>query len=478
MSINYLLLKEQLTKLNNTVNSSNFREIKSDLIELRAASHDADLTLDQKKEINLIFDECFEKVNTLYEKDKEEFQNESFKNRETLTPKVEEALINAKYAEDEDINDAWNFCIKVQQEFKGIRMEKEIRETLYSQLQEAFDLLKERREKKNLVKEKESLIIKEDLMPEIETLVQNAENASDISDLWQKLINYQKKVRESDLSYEVRNQLLNKLQDGFTILKIRREEEKSEFEANAKDNTKLVESLIAEGEDIAKNSENFKESFERLKQIQQTFRDYKLLKEDREALYQRLQNAFETIKQRQEDYFNFRNKEAIENYQRLKPMVLAAYERAQSSMEFKKTKEHLKRVQTEFKGIKMKAEEREELYKKLQASFDILHQRQDEYYAAKKDKIELHINYQVSDVDMKIEALQNEINKDYDIISSLSETESNPLLDEVSSDPAHDINNHIQILKAAIARKEAELDELKEQRESLMRKKDKWEDIE
>ena len=478
MGENFFSFKEQLVSIEKNINSSNFKDIKGDLIQLRKETHSIDMSYDQKKELNDLFDKSFDKVNNLYEQEKAEFEQESVINQQYLTPKVEEAFLNAQLAKFEEIKQAWDFCIEVQQEFKGKRMSKENREVLYSKLQEAFDILKEKRSQKQTEQTKKSEVIKEDLLPEIKKLVDRAEDSEDISELWDKLITYQQKVREADLSYEIRNQLLDILQEGFTILKIRREEDKQVFESEAKDNVDSLEILVEEGEELASNSENFKETFERLKQIQQAFKAYKLLKEDRDILYQRLQNAFEIIKQRQNDYFDALNKESIDNYKRLKPMVENAYERAQTSMEFKKTKEHLKRVQAEFKGIKMKASDREELYSKLQNSFDVLHKRQDEYYAAKKDKIELHVNYQISDVDLKIEALKNDIEKDIASISSLSESEENLLIDEVSSDPSRDINNHIKILKAAIAKKEEELKDLFEMRESLLVKKEKWEGIE
>lgn len=477
MGENYLSLKEQLETLYNSLSKSNFKELKDKLILLRKSYYTADLSPEQKKEANIIFDECFTGIDKFYAKEKAEFELESSKNLEILSPMVEKAFFNAKYAENDDINEAWNYCIEVQQEFKGKKIQREIRDTLYSQLQEAFDILNEKRENIALHKEKKSSIIKEDLLPKITKVVETAEKTNDISSLWEALINYQQKIREENLSNEVRTQLFDKLQEGFTILKIRREEEKEKFSQAAKNNAEVIENLIQKGEELVQNSENFKETFEELKIIQQAFKEHKLLKEDREVLYQRLQDAFETIKAKQNKYFEEKDREADENYNRLKPLVEKAFERAQTSMEFKKTKEHLKKIQAEFKGIKMRANEREELYSKLQSCFDTLHKRQDEYYASKKDKIELHINYQISDIDLKIQALKDDINKDLASINSLSESEDNLIIDDTSTDPSQDIDNHIKIRKAAIARKEEELAELTEKKENLLIKKNKWEDI-
>ncbi len=477
MSENYISLKDKLTSILKNTNSSNFKDNKSILIQLRGTTHSADLSFDQKKEVNAIFDEAFEKVNYLFDKEKSEFEAESEKNFHQLAPKINEALIQTKYASDDELNDVWNFCIQIQQEFKGIKMIKEVRESLYSQLQQAFDIIKEKKDQKKHKIEKKSIEIKGNLLPEIDALVTKTETGNNLQELWEELMLNQQKVRESNLSYEVRNQLMAKLQEGFTVLKIRKDEEKSAYEHSAKDNVTKVEALINQAIEIANSTDNFKEGFEKLKEYQQSFRDYKLMNEDRERLYSKLQTAFETIKQRQNDFFNNKNKEAIDNFNRLKPIVEAALERARTSMEFKKTKEHLIRVQSEFKGIKMNADERQALYTKLQSAFESLHKRQDEYYAAKKDKIELHVNYQISDVDLKIEAVKKEIEKDLSSIQNLKESETNPL-NENLDDPAQDLNNHIQLLRAAIGRKEEELAELNEIRENLIKKREKWEGIE
>ncbi|MBW6499575.1 MAG: hypothetical protein K0B09_14395 [Bacteroidales bacterium] len=468
----FIECKEEVQKLSNRLNSSNYREVKDELISLQRNLGQLDLSRDERTLLKETIDHCFEKINAFRESEQKAFELTSEQNRGKLTPLVEKALFEARY--NDDIRQAWDFCVSVQNEFKGIRLQKEIREMLYQQLQEAFDMLKQRRSQQQSVLEQKSLSGKKVLLPVVEAMVAEAEKATDVEDHWRKLIELQQEIKDRDLTFEARNELLNKLQEAFTIIKLIREEKQAEEAQQSFSNALTLDEMITEGEALASNSDEFKVVFDRLKQIQQAFRGFSLPAEEREDLYQRLQQAFETIKGRQEAWFSERDRETRENYNRLKPLVLNGLERARTSNEFKKTREMLKNIQAEFKGLRMKAESRQELYSQLQKAFDILNQRHDEYMATKKDKMELKVDYQLSDIELRIEEMQQEIEKDREHMAELSETGDNPLFKGSETDPADDIHNQVQVLMAAISRKENLLFELLHEKESLLQKKEKW----
>lgn len=457
------------------INADNYRECKDRLIAIRPMLSTENLSREDRMEINLLIDDCFRAIDYLRDHEQKQFEEASRSNFERIAPLVEEA--HAKAFDLEDIREAWDFCIGVQQEFRGVRMKKESRELLYGRLQEAFDRLKQRKSSQMQEQKLQSEKEQREMLPDIEGLVQQAEHTADISESWQQLIDMQQKIHEKNLSPEVRNKLLGKLQDAFTILKIKREQESELFKGEASDNAIQIEKMLIEGEKVAAESEHFREAFDILKNIQQAFREYKLLAEDRELLYGRLQLAFETLKERQDLWYRERDKEAIENYEMLKPLVEAGLDRAQKSMEFKKTRESLKRTQERFKGIKMRSEDRQSLYSKLQKAFEILNRRHDEYLATKKEKMELQVNYQLSDVELKIEETWKEIAHDLSRIIELEESGNNPLFQNQHSSPSHDIQNQILVLKAAVAHKEKILEELTEQKSRLTEKRDKWREL-
>lgn len=465
-------LKERLSQIKNSLTQGNFRDKKDELIALQRAMGGLDLSREERATLRDTINACFEKINAFRESEQKAFEQTSEQSREKLTPLVEKALFEARY--NDDTRQAWDFCVSVQNEFRGIRLQKEIREMLYQQLQEAFDMLKQRRSQQQSVLEQKSLSGKNELLPEVEALLAEAEKVNDIEAHWKQLIDLQQEIKDRDLTFEARNELLNKLQEAFTIIKLRREEKQAEVAQQSFSNALTLEEMINEGETLAANAEDFRVAFDRLKQIQQAFREFSLPADEREELYQRLQQAFETIKGRQEAWFGERDRETRENYYRLKPLVLNGLERARTSNEFKKTREMLKNIQAEFKGIRMKAESRQELYSQLQKAFDVLNQRHDEYLTTKKDKMELRVDYQLSDIELRIEEMLKEIEKDREHMAELSETGDNPLFKSGEADPTDDIQNQVQVLMAAISRKENILDELLGEKESLLQKKEKW----
>lgn len=467
--------RNEILSIKNAIDADNYRDCKDKLIAIRPMLSGEAFSREERMEINLLIDDCFRAIDYLRDREQKQFEEASRSNFERIAPMVEEA--HAKAFDSEDIREAWDFCIGVQQEFRGVRMKKETRELLYARLQEAFDRLKQRKAVQMKEQQLQSEKDQQEMLPVIEGLVQTAEHTADISESWQQMIDMQQKIHEKNLSPEVRKKLLDKLQDAFTILKIKREQESELLKGKASDNAIHIEKMLVEGEKVAAESEHFREAFDTLKGIQQAFREYALLAEDREMLYGRLQVAFETLKERQDLWYRERDREAIENYETLKPLVEVGLERAQKSMEFKKTRESLKRIQEKFKGIKMRSEDRQSLYSKLQKAFETLNKRHDEYLLTKKEKIELQVNYQLSDVELKIEEIRKEIAQDQSRVLELEESGENPLFQKQYTNPSHDIQNQILVLKAAIAHKEKTLEELLEQKSRLVEKRDKWREL-
>jgi len=469
--MNFFEFKEKLNRIKSGLNSNNYRDQKDVLISMQREVGGADLLREQKVELREIFDECFKKINSLRQGESMAYEHESHQNYLKLAPLVEQAHLHALHGTDDQ--EAWNFCIEVQQQFRGIKLAREVRETLYSRLQEAFDLVKARRNQRYQQKEVVAQKAKARLLPEIEASVEKARTNPD-ENTWSHLLELQQEIRDIDMTREAREQLLGRLQDAFDAIKQKKEEDHQVRQEELFGNAMKIEELVEEGEIIARQESDFKVAFERLKFIQQSFRELQVDPADREGLYNRLQQAFDVLKKRQEQYFNERDSESITNYNRLKPLIKKGLERAQTSMEFKKTREMLKRLQGEFKGIKMKPDSRQELYAMLQKAFDTLNHRHDEYLATKKEMLEFRVDSQLSDIEFRIEEAENELERYQEQIEELQELGDNPLFDKQGGDAPEDINNQIMVLRAAIARKEEMLSQLIEEYELLEQKKDKW----
>ena len=102
-------------------------------------------------------------------------------------------------------------------------------------------------------------------------------------------------------------------------------------------------------------------------------------------------------------------------------MVEDGLKQAEITHEYKETREYLKKIQTEFKGIRMIHEQREELYSRLQTAFDILSKRLDEFFRTKKKNWEVKMNYRLSQYSAEIFELQEKLDHDRSYLQELQD---------------------------------------------------------
>jgi len=81
----------------------------------------------------------------------------------------------------------------------------------------------------------------------------------------------------------------------------------------------------------------------------------------------------------------------------------------------------LKKIQSEFKGIKMAHEQREELYSRLQTAFDILGKRLDDFFRHKKKNWEVKMQFTLSRLSVDIYELQTALDKDQAYLKELED---------------------------------------------------------
>jgi predicted nucleic acid-binding Zn-ribbon protein len=90
-------------------------------------------------------------------------------------------------------------------------------------------------------------------------------------------------------------------------------------------------------------------------------------------------------------------------------MVSHGLQQAQESTEYKETREYLKKIQAEFKGIRMVKEQREELYTRLQSAFETLNIRLDVYFREKQKNWEVRMSFKLKDLIVNVEEMEKEI---------------------------------------------------------------------
>ncbi len=417
---NYKNLKNQLDKaLQKVKQAKDLREAKGFLIEVQGGFKGLKLLKEDREELYGRLQDSFAEINKRIEDERLDFNNQALQNYALIKEKVDEALFLASHPKD--FKETWEFLIEVQNLFKGTKLLREHREILYSRLQEAFIKIKGFREIEQSNFEKESAQNYVQLKQNIEEALIEAKQTEDFRMAKDTLIKAQAEFRATKLTKEQREELYSKLQEAFFALNLRHDEASENNRQEAEKQYFLLEPRTREILKRAGEAIEFHQIRASIKEIQADIRDSFLLKEQRENLNTLLQKAFETLNLRQDDEnFSFEN-DAHENYKRLKTLVNDGLRQAEESIEYKETREYLKKIQSEFKGIKLIREQREELYSRLQSAFEILNKRVDEYFHEKKKNWEVKMQYKLSALSTDIFELGESLEKDFESLQELED---------------------------------------------------------
>ncbi len=255
----------------------------------------------------------------------------------------------------------------------------------------------------------------------LEVGLENASHSGNLHEAKGFLIEVQSHFRGLKLRREDREELYNKLQDAFTAINKKIEDERLDFELTALSNYADLKPDVEKASDLATNSENTKETWDFLIGVQNRIKGAKLFREQREELFGSLQEAFTMIKLRREEEQQIFAEESQQNYIRLKALVEKGLIQAEETHEYKETREFLKKIQSDFKGIKMAREQREELYSRLQTAFDILGKRLDEFFRYKKKNWEVKMQFTLSRLSADIFELQETLNKEQSYLNELED---------------------------------------------------------
>jgi hypothetical protein len=417
---NYKELKVKLEQtLGKVKKTSDLREAKGYLIEIQNCFKGLKLHREDREELYNRLQLSFADLNQKINEDRLNFENEAAMNYFEIKNKVEEAVFMAHNTKD--TRECWNFLLEVQSLFKGAKLQREHRETLYARLQGAFNALKELQNTQANSFATEVSENYNELKQSVEEAVAFSIHTDDTRAGKDGLIQVQSHLRDAKLSREQKDELYAKIQEAFTVINLRKEEETEKNLSLAQSQYDEYKPKVDEILSQSEHSSDFKTVREKLKELQSNIRESALLREQRLELQALLQQAFEKLNFRQDEERGSYTKEASENYKRLKALVSKGLEQAEETHEYKDTREFLKKIQSEFKGIKLIKEEREELYARLQTAFEILNTRVDEYFHTKKKNWEVRMQYKLAETNTEIHQLKADIERDLENLSELED---------------------------------------------------------
>ena len=337
--------------------------------------------------------------------------DDALNNYKMLKNQLEQALKKVNLTSD--LREAKGILIEVQSGFKGLKLAKEDREELYGKLQDSFAEINKKIEDERTGFNNEAQQNYRVIKTKVDEALFLASNPKDFKETWDFLIEVQTLFKGTKLLREHRENLYARLQEAFEKIKAFKEIGKTSFEKESSQNYVQLKQIIEEAISMANQTSDFRIAKDALIMAQAEFRNTKLTKEQRDELNAKLQDAFTTINLRQDHEKHAFESDAQNNYIHLKAMVNDGLVQAEESNEYKETREYLKKIQSEFKGIKLIREEREELYSRLQSAFEILNKRVDGFFHEKKKNWEVKMQYKLSSLSTDIfeldESLENDV---------------------------------------------------------------------
>ncbi len=235
----------------------------------------------------------FEHIYTIKDKASEDNYNNLYDN-------IEQCYLLSKTAT------AWketrDGLIAVQQLLNTSQLNRMQRAELNTRLQSAFDILSQRQTAHKQTFLAQSDVAFEPLQHTLQQYITDIETVEHYDIMFNKLIILQNNIKEQRLKKEHKDLLFDGLNKAFTALK---EHHKLLTAHHYDEATTFITKAIQE----ADTEENFKEARAILVDAQQSLKNYKLTKTQKDELFGNVRQAFETLNTKQDHFFKTRNQE-------------------------------------------------------------------------------------------------------------------------------------------------------------------------
>jgi hypothetical protein len=321
--------------------------------------------------------QSFNVLNEKQEAAKKNIDEVYSKNLELFNVKYEAAI---KFVtETTEFKAAREKLIELQKELKVTQLKRDTKDKLFAQIQEFFEGINKKQEALRETFEAEASENLAKIMPRIEEVLSAVKNANIFKDARQQLIDLQNEIKGVRIKREKKDDIFGTIREAFNDLNTRQDEERKTFDTQADSNYAEIKPIIDEAVEFAKTNVEPSIAREKLIQTQAKLKDLVLRRTQRDELYGMLREVFESLTgSSQEDKEAF-EKEANENYSKLEIKVSEAIANVEYSNDFKDIREGLIAVQDEIKIVRLKKDQRNELFKRIRKAFEIFDAKRNEY---------------------------------------------------------------------------------------------------
>lgn len=440
--------------------SSDNKEIRNKLKDALQDLKSLNLGKELSSELNSKLNEALDEVN---KKQREESEKLAAQNQEIFDAtdaKVKETIDSV--LKNENLRDSREALIALQQEINKIQgLRRDQKDDFYQLISKTYDEINKKADEEREKFEMECSENYFNLKSKVEDAIKFAQNSPIYKQAREALMKVQAEFKGLKLKKEHREELFGKIQTMFEDINKRQDEERSVFDSEAAVNYEKVVPIVNEAIGFAESATNFKQGREALINAQAAIKETKLKKEQRDELYGRIRTVFEALNNRQIEERGDYEKETSDNYEKLTTKVTEAFAEVDVVAEFNPFRDKLIAIQGEIKLLKLKKEQRNELFEKVRGVFAKLDIRRKEYRENRSQEKHKRLASILENLENKVARIEDSISWD---IKSLNfqKDKLEKLNDDEVLELKPDIESKISMLNERIQEKEDKIKETKE----------------
>jgi hypothetical protein len=427
------------------------------LIEVQNKFKEMNLKRDHREEIVKMLDEAFDNLNQRQAEERERYEMECIENYHNLKAIVDDAL--EFFQNSDNLRDVRLKLIEAQNSFKGLVLKKEQREEQFDRVQKAFDILNEKQAAERAEFEKEAEENYSKLKVVIDEAIEFSKTAEIFKDARQKLIKAQKEIRGKKLRKIQRDNLYGAIREAFEALNERQDEYREEFEKEAEENYQMLRKNIDGAIAYALNTENYNEARETLIKAQNAIKGMRLKKEQMDNLFSSIRETFNEVNRKQDEDRDDFVKECNENYAQLKnKLAKTDTELDGNNIIYKDYREKLIALQNEIKIVKLKRDQRNELFQKMRHVFNKFDEKRDAFFDNVKENKKDKLESVKENLNRKIDRIKDSLSWDQKSLDFQQSKFKDPSV-ELTDDDKKEVDEKIAFINGVIQDK---LDSIKE----------------
>jgi hypothetical protein len=218
-----------------------------------------------------------------------------------------------------------------------------------------------------------------DLKSEIDSINTEVETLDDIKHQRKSMVELKERILALFLiPKNDRDSSIDTIQEKFDILQKKSDDIKSkiseEYEKNLQEIEPKVKTVIAEVDE----AENFSDMRKKLIDLQSEIKECRINSEKKDDFFSMVQDAFESLTEKQEAEREKYEMEISENYLSIKPKVADAIRFAIQTENFNEARQRLIESQNELKQVKLKKDHLDELFGLIRKAFETVNNKQDQ----------------------------------------------------------------------------------------------------